>query len=175
MTDFKPGDRVVYKFSGEGPGDTRHDGFTGTVERVFPANIAGYGDFTTIKWDNPGMMGWQIQPYTKNLQLVDAAKEAEHALLGLASVTPITTEYEADSHFDPVPFNGAVVAHPAHYTAGREFEPKDVIRDWSLNFNLGSAVKYISRAGRKDDELQDLRKARQFLDFEIEALEAEAN
>lgn len=60
------------------------------------------------------------------------------------------------------------VAHPSHYTRGK-YEPKDVIRDWGLNFNLGSAVKYICRAGYKDDIVQDLLKARQFIDFEIEA------
>ena len=48
-----------------------------------------------------------------------------------------------------------------------------MIRDWGLNFNLGSAVKYIARAGRKDDIIQDLKKAKQFLEFEIEALEKE--
>lgn len=64
-----------------------------------------------------------------------------------------------------------VVSHPSHYTEGRKYEPKDVIRDWGLNFNLGSAVKYISRAGRKDDIIQDLKKAKQFLDFEIDYLE----
>ena len=66
-----------------------------------------------------------------------------------------------------------LIKHPSHYTAGRKYEPKDVIRDWELNFNLGSAVKYISRAGRKGDKIEDLEKARQFLDFEIEALKAE--
>lgn len=66
-----------------------------------------------------------------------------------------------------------IIANPSHYTDGRKYEPKDVIRDWGLNFNLGSAVKYISRAGRKDDILVDLKKARQFLDFEIEAVENE--
>lgn len=64
------------------------------------------------------------------------------------------------------------VSHPSHYTEGRKYEPKDVIRDWGLNFNLGNAVKYVARAGRKDDILQDLKKARQYLDFEIEYLEA---
>lgn len=64
---------------------------------------------------------------------------------------------------------------PNHYIEGRKHEPKDVIRDWGLNFNLGNTVKYISRCGRKDGEpiLKDLKKARQYLDFEIEALEAE--
>lgn len=63
-----------------------------------------------------------------------------------------------------------VIHNPSHYCAGRKYEPKDVIRDWGLNFNLGSAVKYLSRAGRKDDIIQDLEKAKQFIDFEIEAL-----
>ena len=66
-----------------------------------------------------------------------------------------------------------IISHPSHYTDGRKYEPKDVIRDWGLNFNLGSAVKYISRAGRKDDIVVDLKKAKQFLEFEIDALEAE--
>ena len=65
------------------------------------------------------------------------------------------------------------VHKPAHYTDGRNFEPKDVIRDWGLNFNVGSAVKYLSRAGRKDDIVQDLRKAQEFIQFEIDAIEAE--
>ena len=69
--------------------------------------------------------------------------------------------------------NNDKIAHPSHYVEGRKYEPKDVIRDWALNYNLGCVVKYVSRAGRKDDILQDLKKARQYLDFEIEALEAE--
>lgn len=66
-----------------------------------------------------------------------------------------------------------IIKHPSHYAEGRNFEPKDVIRDWGLNFNLGSAVKYISRAGRKDGIVQDLKKAQQFIQFEIDAIEAE--
>ena len=66
-----------------------------------------------------------------------------------------------------------LVNSPDHYTFGRKYEPKDVIRDWGLNYNLGCAVKYISRAGRKDDILLDLYKARKYLDFEIEAIAKE--
>ena len=40
--------------------------------------------------------------------------------------------------------------NPEHYNRLNP-QPKDVIRAWGLNFNLGSAVKYISRAGHKDD------------------------
>ena len=65
------------------------------------------------------------------------------------------------------------VKSPLHYTEGRKFEPKDVIRDWGLNFNLGSALKYIARAGIKGNTVEDLEKAREYLAFEIEALKAE--
>ena len=62
------------------------------------------------------------------------------------------------------------IKKPKHYAEGRKYEPKDVIRDWDLNFNLGNVVKYVSRVGRKGDALEDLYKAREYLDFEIEAL-----
>lgn len=65
------------------------------------------------------------------------------------------------------------VSNPSHYCEGRKYEPKDVIRDWELNFNLGSALKYVSRAGRKDDIVQDLQKAKQFIQFEIDYLKSE--
>lgn len=64
------------------------------------------------------------------------------------------------------------VKHPSHYAEGRKFEPKDVIRDWGLNFNMGNAVKYLSRAGRKGDKVEDLQKAQQYIQFELEALGA---
>lgn len=66
-----------------------------------------------------------------------------------------------------------MIKSPKHYTEGRKFEPKDVIRDWGLNFNLGNAVKYLARAGRKGDIVEDLKKAQQYIQFEIDALEAE--
>lgn len=63
------------------------------------------------------------------------------------------------------------VHRPSHYTEGRKYEPRKVIADWGLNFNLGNAVKYISRAGRKGDKIEDLRKAIQYIEFEIEELD----
>ena len=65
-----------------------------------------------------------------------------------------------------------LIEKPEHYCKGRKYEPKDVIRDWDLNFNLGNVDKYISRNGRKAGEtvLKDLLKAKQYLDFEIEAI-----
>lgn len=64
------------------------------------------------------------------------------------------------------------INNPSHYTDGRAFQPKDVIRELHLNFNLGNVVKYISRAGRKPGEskYKDLSKAKTYLGFEIEYL-----
>lgn len=64
------------------------------------------------------------------------------------------------------------VNHPSHYAEGRKYEPIDVINDWNLNFALGNAVKYISRAGRKDKDktVEDLEKAKFYLDYEINTL-----
>lgn len=84
----------------------------------------------------------------------------------MSCYTPLNQTANLSKHAD-------IISRPSHYTDGRKYEPKDVIRDWNLNFNLGSAVKYISRAGRKDDIIQDLKKAKQFIDFEIEALTEE--
>lgn len=64
-----------------------------------------------------------------------------------------------------------VINHPSHYAEGRKFEPIDVIQDWQLNYFLGNIVKYISRAGRKGSAIEDLKKARFYLDRQIQALE----
>ena len=60
------------------------------------------------------------------------------------------------------------VDHPSHYNAGR-IEVIDFIEDQGLNFNLGNAVKYISRAGKKDPKKfkEDLEKAIWYLNREL--------
>lgn len=60
------------------------------------------------------------------------------------------------------------INHPAHYGgADNVYEAIKVIDAWGLGFSLGNAVKYIARAGRKGDRLEDLEKARFYLDHEI--------
>jgi hypothetical protein len=76
---------------------------------------------------------------------------------------------EPELAFDPV-------NRPKHY-ADRGIEVIDYIEDcgWGLAFCLGNAVKYISRAGRKDPEklVEDLEKARWYLDRAIAGLKKE--
>ena len=64
------------------------------------------------------------------------------------------------------------VNRPAHYTDGK-IEVIDFIEDKKLGFCLGNAIKYISRAGKKDNNsyLQDLKKAKWYLDREIAKFE----
>lgn len=64
------------------------------------------------------------------------------------------------------------VNHPSHYGgAENPYEAIKVIEAWGLGFNLGNTVKYISRAGKKDAVIQDLKKARWYLDREISNME----
>lgn len=55
------------------------------------------------------------------------------------------------------------VNHPPHYKHGG-IETIDIIEAKGLGFHLGNAVKYILRAGHKDDARQDIEKARWYLD-----------
>lgn len=66
------------------------------------------------------------------------------------------------------------VNHPNHYCEGRKYEPWDVIVDWELDYLTGSAVKYLSRAGRKnpDKEVEDLQKAIAYIEKRIKMLES---
>lgn len=66
------------------------------------------------------------------------------------------------------------VNHPSHYNQGK-YEVIDVINDWKLNFNRGNVIKYVARAGHKNNELEDLEKARFYLDDEIKRLEEVEN
>lgn len=63
------------------------------------------------------------------------------------------------------------ISAPAHYIEDRKYEPRRVAEDWGLNCNTGPALKYLARYQRKGDPLGDLKKARQYIDFEIERFE----
>ncbi len=62
---------------------------------------------------------------------------------------------------------------PDYYSPESPYEPLKVIHAWGLGFCLGNALKYIARAGKKGGEaqhLEDLKKARTYLDWEIARL-----
>jgi hypothetical protein len=61
---------------------------------------------------------------------------------------------------------GDPVNHPPHYQANG-IEVLDVIEAFGLNFHLGCVLKYLLRADRKGNALEDLKKGRFYLDREI--------
>lgn len=67
------------------------------------------------------------------------------------------------------------VDHPAHY-GGKDnpYEAIKVIEAWGLDFCLGNTVKYISRAGKKGSEVEDLEKAVWYLNRRIMQLKVVA-
>lgn len=71
------------------------------------------------------------------------------------------------------------IDHPTHYTSlgatcscGRTIECIDVTEN--MGFCIGNAVKYLWRCGHKGTPLDDLRKARWYIEREIAAIEKEA-
>jgi hypothetical protein len=74
--------------------------------------------------------------------------------------------------------NKEQVNHPNHYGGENNiYEAIKVIDAWGLGFSLGNAVKYISRAGKKDPkkEIEDLKKALWYVEHHISLLENKVN
>ena len=66
------------------------------------------------------------------------------------------------------------VQRPSHY-ADTKIEVIDYIEDKGFGFHLGNAIKYISRAGKKDPSktVEDLRKAEWYIERYIQLIEGE--
>ncbi len=71
----------------------------------------------------------------------------------------VTERVAADAGVD-------MVNHPPHYTVGG-IETIDFIEAKQFSYNLGNVVKYLTRADHKGNHLEDLMKARWYLDREI--------
>ena len=88
--------------------------------------------------------------YCKYMTITDAAQMAMKKLSEEATITRAT---------------------PKHYENGKGYDVIDIIKDYDLNFNLGNSLKYICRSGKKENQIQDLKKAIDYLQREIEYLE----
>ena len=86
-------------------------------------------------------------------------------------------EISIPSHY--VPKNKEMVNHPLHYGgADNPYEAIKVIEAWEANFNIGTTLRYLCRCGKKtiggsaeEMRLEDLKKARWYLDREIQNIE----
>lgn len=63
-----------------------------------------------------------------------------------------------------------LMIRPRYYNPDSAYEPRKVIKAWGLDWNLGNALKYIARCGKKanNSKLIDLEKAMTYIGFEIE-------
>ena len=74
------------------------------------------------------------------------------------------------------------IEHPAHYNS-EGIEAIDLIEAFHLDFCLGNVVKYVTRSGRKSSasmsieqkSLEDLKKAKWYLERELSCLEKKLN
>jgi hypothetical protein len=123
-----------------------------------------HGDATTDAVEIFGATDMPSAPADLRVVGPEEQKEQEQMEQGEQEQATARPQAPGQERFDPVD-------NPAHYCEGRTYMPIDVIEDWELGFNLGSCLKYISRAGRKNDALEDLKKARYYLDREIGTME----
>ena len=65
------------------------------------------------------------------------------------------------------------VDHPSHYNCGK-IEVIEAVMDWQLGFCDGNVIKYVARHKHKGSPIEDLKKARWYLDFLIKKYEKEA-
>lgn len=116
-------------------------------------------------------MNWLVKEKdgstTVNIDPIQAiVANAEQGNLEKPIMAKTTTKKRKEKLF------GDMVNSPAHYTYGG-VETIDFIEAKQLDYHCGNVIKYVSRAGRKGERLEDLRKARWYLDRAISRLEKE--
>jgi len=62
-----------------------------------------------------------------------------------------------------------MVDHPDHYNKG--IETIDYIESWDMDFSTGNVIKYVTRAKHKEKSIEDLKKAKWYLERLIDSAE----
>lgn len=108
---------------------------------------------------------------------------SDNVLIGSSGISYDTTSINVDIYFtyigptlnkEPFLKSSDNINHPQHYSWLKDkcgVEVIDITRH--LDFDLGNAIKYILRAGRKKDAVEDLKKAIWYLEDKIKILENE--
>ena len=102
--------------------------------------------------------------------ILDKYKEYSDSLTGKTIISQLPSEIPATAIYDPswispteLPKIADTVNHPKHYVSQGVFiEPIDLCRH--LPFDLGNACKYLIRAGHKNNEVEDVKKAIWYLE-----------
>lgn len=119
---------------------------------------------------------WDHKDVNSCLYIADASESELDKALILISGDDIAEEDAPEYPEDRDEPYTDPVNRPAHYTDGN-IEVIDYIEDKKLGFCLGNAIKYISRAGKKDPskEVEDLNKAIWYINRRIKELEEATN
>ncbi len=88
-------------------------------------------------------------------------RDCEYFCIGGACAANAAGHVCQSSASDPI--------NPSHYKSNG-MEAIDVIEAFGLSYQLGSAAKYILRAGKKGPAAEDLRKAIWFIEREIKRI-----
>ncbi len=135
---------------------------TSTQSNPLECTTCGYSS-----WEDCGEVGTCVltaEPITagEGIGCNPIEKMPDKRYDGINCIVTPGGDWHASSSTSPDPIN------PDYYKIGG-IETIDYIEAKDLNYNLGNVVKYVSRAGHKDKDTrkQDLKKARFFLDREI--------
>lgn len=116
----------------------------------------GYGNH--LKAKHPEEYKWGIMWYSE-------LSAAERPFVAIHPELKDEAPHTVDD-LDPV---DPTVQHPLHYGGADDpYEAIKVIHAWGLGFDLGNVLKYIRRADSKGTPIQDLEKAKFYLEDEIQ-------
>ena len=79
-------------------------------------------------------------------------------------------DWTIDAYKEHIKENKGMRGTQIHYENGKDYDVIDIIQDYKLNFNRGNIIKYVLRCGKKDDEIQELNKAKDYIEREIQYL-----
>jgi hypothetical protein len=158
--DLRPGDVVHPTGSGWYDAMTAPDA-TGTVTRVSPTGAIFVMDDPDISRDD-----WVAFECGDDMWAVELVRRAGLTPAGLPeSVVGWVASHGRDVGIAEVEVSHDPVNHPSHYKRGG-LEAIDVMEAFDLHRDgrLFNAGKYVLRAGQKDKESQDVRKAIWYLE-----------
>lgn len=152
MNQFKGGDRVII-----------------SVPKKYIINMRGNDMMSVIR--NNGKIGEIFQDMNNDTYIVKVGHECcniASIFLKKAKEISLISPTEKENNTNRCKEENDIIEHPAHYTQG--IECMDYIESHKLNYARGNIIKYVTRAGLKDasKEVEDLEKARWYLDREIE-------
>lgn len=110
---------------------------------------------------------------------INKAPEWHHSFTGYLGYVNNNCPFDGDiveilpnGAITDIPKQPTDAINPAHYQQNG-IQTIDAIEAWGLNYNLGNAIKYLSRAGKKEEDklIEDLKKAIWYIEREIKMLE----